>query len=687
MKEAKASDIFYQNKKWNTNGRTVVFQQVSGKNVEISNFFVQESSNTLKPLFSDIYQQQELLYTLEDVKGKYTTYYVAFVPRTSKYYTYWILQKLAKRLFDEGTRADTDRFVEACKRSVIDTVLDKFEYTTVDDKSFTVSIKPQAIRDTSQLLSQQLTREQTEALNVLDKYESDNHCAIFYNAAYKTNIGMNYLLGKHFFQLHKYNGLQYAKTPEIHRAEVGISTILSTLKSKSHHVQLLEDDSHVLTSDQQSALDMINQSSVSILTGFPGTGKTYTICNSICPGSRILFLTPSHKAKRVIRANLPSQHVAAEVIHFAGYYAFKHMKQDSKFPETGRLHDMLTSLGFHSIQEARQRLDAIIFDETSMIDVLILAQTLTLAIQVFPNLKRIVFLGDKNQLKSVDKGNVLDDLIVSQTFPTINLTKIMRSNGNLSTNIPLIVQGRFKDVTFGDDTFQLHTHPDNVVNVLKAKGKYRAIPLVEIVDFYIDRQDTQIIAYQNADCAAINLEIMKRLFNTTELLTRGALILCRKDFCSESKSSLGKRKASSSTEDSTEDFILDDSIDIDIHDDDTSKIYKGELYTITNIFGSRITLQDKQQGNNIVLDVPSSREFQKHIDLGYASTAHSFQGGQALLVLVVAAPFFYFDRDAFYTMVSRAQEQAHIFQVEEDDYITIIKQKPRIRISCLPMEL
>nr|MCR5715611.1 AAA family ATPase [Lachnospiraceae bacterium] len=77
---------------------------------------------------------------------------------------------------------------------------------------------------------------------------------------------------------------------------------------------------------------------------------------------------------------------------------------------------------FQRNQENPLEADVVIIDEMSMVDVF-LFQALLKAIA--PG-TRLILVGDMNQLPSVGPGEVLHDLIASETFETVILTKIFR---------------------------------------------------------------------------------------------------------------------------------------------------------------------------------------------------------------------------------------------------------------------
>lgn len=83
--------------------------------------------------------------------------------------------------------------------------------------------------------------------------------------------------------------------------------------------------------------------------------------------------------------------------------------------------------------------DAIIIDETSMVDI----QLLSYLLEAVTLGTRLIFVGDKDQLPSVGPGNVLSDLIKSEIGKTITLENIHRQSEDsmISENAHLINEG------------------------------------------------------------------------------------------------------------------------------------------------------------------------------------------------------------------------------------------------------
>lgn len=161
---------------------------------------------------------------------------------------------------------------------------------------------------------------------------------------------------------------------------------------------------------QKEAVSEAVKHGVLILTGGPGTGKTTTINAMIryfeAEGLEILLAAPTGRAAKRMTEATGCQ---ARTIH--------RMLELSGGPESagGRA-------SFMKNEDDPLEADVIIIDEMSMVD-LYLMQALLKA--VVPG-TRLILVGDVNQLPSVGPGSVLQDLIRSEVFPVVRLTKIFR---------------------------------------------------------------------------------------------------------------------------------------------------------------------------------------------------------------------------------------------------------------------
>ena len=170
---------------------------------------------------------------------------------------------------------------------------------------------------------------------------------------------------------------------------------------QTEQLNLLQDP------QQQKALQTAATQSLSIITGGPGTGKTYTLAhiiavlNQVLPNIRIAMAAPTGKAAQRMQEALQNA-LNSQALQAFNVDALRQLQ-----PVT--LHRLL-GLGntgkprFHAKQPLPY--DVIVVDEASMLD-LSLSQMLLAAI---PAQARLILLGDANQLASVDVGTVLADL-------------------------------------------------------------------------------------------------------------------------------------------------------------------------------------------------------------------------------------------------------------------------------------
>ena len=149
-----------------------------------------------------------------------------------------------------------------------------------------------------------------------------------------------------------------------------------------------------------------------ILTGGPGTGKTTTINTMIrffeSEGMSILLAAPTGRAaKRMTEAT----GYEAQTIH-----RLLEVNGNPEEESTG---------GFLKNRENPLEADVIIIDEMSMVDLNLMHALLSAVVQG----TRLILVGDVDQLPSVGPGSVLKDIISSERFHVVTLTKIFRQAG------------------------------------------------------------------------------------------------------------------------------------------------------------------------------------------------------------------------------------------------------------------
>ncbi len=159
---------------------------------------------------------------------------------------------------------------------------------------------------------------------------------------------------------------------------------------------------------QRQAIYAAASEQLLLVTGGPGTGKTTTLRG-------ILDLYDRLHLRTLLAA--PTGRAAKRLTELTGRDAstIHRLLEVDVSPEDGQMifvhnaHNPLTC-------------DAVIVDETSMVDLLLMYDL----VQALPPKTRLILVGDPDQLPSVGAGNVFSDLIRSQRIPTVRLTEIFR---------------------------------------------------------------------------------------------------------------------------------------------------------------------------------------------------------------------------------------------------------------------
>lgn len=162
------------------------------------------------------------------------------------------------------------------------------------------------------------------------------------------------------------------------------------------------------SAQQEKAIRAGTASGVLLITGGPGTGKT-----TIMKG--LLSLLGQMQLDYVMAA--PTGRAAKRLTEVAGEEAstIHRLLESTVDPATG---DMV----FLRDEANPLKTDVVIVDEMSMVDVLLLHSLL----KAIPRGKRLIFVGDPDQLPPVGPGFPFGDMLRSGVLPTVRLTEIFR---------------------------------------------------------------------------------------------------------------------------------------------------------------------------------------------------------------------------------------------------------------------
>ena len=220
--------------------------------------------------------------------------------------------------------------------------------------------------------------------------------------------------------------------------------------------------------DQRKAIVSALSRGVLVLTGGPGTGKTTVI-------TALIGIFGSMQMKVALAA--PTGRAAKRMTEATNYEAKTvHRLLEVEFDGSGDTEKKTSER--HSFKRNENNLleeDAIIVDEVSMMDTVLMAALLR---AVRPG-ARLVLIGDADQLPSVGAGNVLADVIASETLPVVALNHVFRQaeTSLIVTNAHAINRGEMPVLDAKDqDFFYMQRDNDGDIAALVADLCARRLP-------------------------------------------------------------------------------------------------------------------------------------------------------------------------------------------------------------------
>ena len=283
--------------------------------------------------------------------------------------------------------------------------------------------------------------------------------------------------------------------PTFYMAEIGIAHRLKLLNNSPARIntnlkvnisRLQEKIGIEYDEIQAKGIQQAVTAKVMILTGGPGTGKTTTTLGIIrilqIMGMHILLAAPTGRAAKRMTETTGME---AKTIH--------------------RLLEFKPSGGYQRNEKNMLDGDVLIIDESSMIDVILMNSLM----KAIPPHMKLILIGDIDQLPSVGAGNVLHDIIDSNQFPVIRLTKIFRQaqSSRIIMNAHKINEGRYPDLSNGKNTdffFIEAEEPEVAANTIVELVKSR-LPKY----YHISPSSIQVLSpMQKGIVGASNLNIM-----------------------------------------------------------------------------------------------------------------------------------------------------------------------------------
>lgn len=234
-------------------------------------------------------------------------------------------------------------------------------------------------------------------------------------------------------------GITVIYLPELHEAETECTRMLLDFAGHSfpeprgldRQIQAIAKESGIEYSGEQTqAIREAATSGLLLITGGPGTGKTTIlrgILELLCQNQlRCLLAAPTGRAAKRLTEVTGED---ASTIH--------RLLEAGIDPATGKMF-------FARDAENPLKCDAVIVDEMSMVDVSLLYSLL----QAIPTGKRLILVGDPDQLPPVGPGFPFGDMLRSGSLPTVRLTEIFRQaqKSLIVMNAHRVNQGEMPDL-------------------------------------------------------------------------------------------------------------------------------------------------------------------------------------------------------------------------------------------------
>jgi len=448
------------------------------------------------------------------------------------------------------------------------------------------------------------------------------------------------------------DGREWLFLPPLIAAEVTIAAALRRLLNPHHHpfgansdwqrtLDYVQGQFGVRLADRQrEAVRLATESTLTVVTGGPGVGKTTLV-------KCLLGMFAARSLEAVLCA--PTGRAAKRLSETTGQTA-KTIHRLLEFdPSTGE---------FQRNSDNPVRADLFVIDEASMLDVTLASQLL----QAIPTGSAVVLVGDVDQLPSVGPGTVLGDVIASGVVPTTRLTQIFRQGEGswIVAAAHEILAGRTpskrEESKIGDFYFIETKEPDAIqARILELVGtrvpeRFGFDPL----------RDVQILAPMNRGMLGAKRlnEIVQQHLNPSkgkdELVRFGTTFR------------VGDRVMQTSNNYQRE-------------------VFNGDLGVVRKIDAVNQELEVAFDGRSVAYDFGDLDELM----LAYCLTIHKSQGSEYPCVIVPlhTQHFMMLQRNLLYTAITRGKKLVVVVGSRDGVRIAVQRQDSRHRFTALQRRL
>ena len=398
-----------------------------------------------------------------------------------------------------------------------------------------------------------------------------------------------------------------------------------------------------LSPQQYQAVETAASQKVMILTGGPGTGKTFSV--------RTIVTLWKAMGKKIAAA-APTGRAAKRLSEMTGI-------------EAKTLHRLLefdpSKMGFKRDLDNSLSCDAVVVDEGSMVD-LFMAHSLLKAI---PKDCLLLLVGDIDQLPSVGPGNVLKDLIASEKIPVVRLTQVFRqaASSAIITTAHQINRGLYPQL----EKISMNSTADCLWHSGGSEPEHGVQTICDLIEHYIPHvgfnpaTDVQVLCPMTRGVVGTrNLnKVLQQLINPSaeakEELTRGDSIL-----------RVGDRV-------------------MQLKNDYNREVFNGDLGIVRAIDKTEKEVTIDFDDRDVVYDFADLNE----IMLAWAKSIHKSQGSEYPVVILPLYTQHYvmLSRNLFYTGLTRAKKLALIVGSEKAMAIAVKQVKQQQRYTRLKERL
>ncbi len=398
-----------------------------------------------------------------------------------------------------------------------------------------------------------------------------------------------------------------------------------------------------LSPQQYVAVAKAASEKVMILTGGPGTGKTFTVHTVVklwkAMGRKIACAAPTGRAAKRLSEMTG---IEAKTIH--------------------RLLEFDPSkMGFKRDERNPLECSAIVIDESSMVD-LFLAHSLLKAI---PENCQVLMVGDIDQLPSVGPGNVLKDLIASEKIPVVRLTQVFRqaAESAIIRTAHQINHGSYPQL----EPISMNATSDCLWHSGGTEPEHGVQTVCDLIEHYIPKAgfnpatDVQVLCPMTRGVVGTrNLnKVLQQLINPpsedkTELV-RGDSILRVRDRVMQLKNDYNK------------------------------EVFNGDLGMVMDIDHTEKEVTINFDDRDVVYDFADLNE----ITLAWATSIHKSQGSEYPVVILPLYTQHYvmLSRNLFYTGLTRSKKLALIVGSSKAIAIAVKQVKQQQRYTRLKERL